>query len=241
MKPDVTGFYNSFAKKYENISLSLKYERSVRITSILRELMSTDLYKKRIKILELGAGTGVVTETIVPYVRGIYTATDISNNMLIQLRKKELGVVLCRCDAHFISFQTNVFDLVICCEVLEHLFSPLQALSEIVRCLKVNGYLLISTPNEESFYSNRMGKQPIERWLSSLELKSLFKRVSLYPVKSYTVYYIFPLLYNLVSARPMIFSALHRIGILQLLENFRFFRPLRNKGLYHIVVCRKLA
>ena len=202
--------------------------------------MSRHLGGKRTNALELGAGTGIATEAIVPHLTGAYyVATDISNGMLIHLKRRELGIPLCQSDAHFLPFRTNVFELTVCCEVLEHLFFSSQALSEISRCGKVNGYLFVSTPNKESFYNSGMSKQPIDRWLSPLELKSLLEKAGFYVVKSFTVYHIPPLLNKLLYFRAWVFSIFHKIRILQLFEGFRSVPFLRNRGLYNIVVCRK--
>lgn len=45
-------------------------------------------------------------------------------------------------------YKSNYFDLITCCEVLEHVFHPEKAISEIYRILKKGGYALLSVPNE---------------------------------------------------------------------------------------------
>lgn len=66
-----------------------------------------------------------------------------------------------------IPYPPSFFDLVICCEVLEHLEKPEGVLSELSRVSKK--YLLLSVPNEPSFsisslfsgqYISRLGKHP---------------------------------------------------------------------------------
>ncbi len=48
-------------------------------------------------------------------------------------------------------FETNSFDAVIICEVMEHLnFNPLPALLEINRVLKPGGYVYVGMPNQAS-------------------------------------------------------------------------------------------
>jgi SAM-dependent methyltransferase len=52
-------------------------------------------------------------------------------------------------------YESDSFDVVIICEVIEHLnFNPLPVLKEINRVLKNGGYIYISTPNQSCF-SNR--------------------------------------------------------------------------------------
>lgn len=49
-------------------------------------------------------------------------------------------------DAHLIPFKSNIFDGVICSEILEHLPNPELCIKEIRRVLKKDGVAFISTP-----------------------------------------------------------------------------------------------
>ncbi|MDR1983062.1 MAG: class I SAM-dependent methyltransferase [Holosporaceae bacterium] len=49
-------------------------------------------------------------------------------------------------DGHRFPFQDKTYDGVICNEVLEHVFNPDEFLSEISRCIKDNGKLLLTVP-----------------------------------------------------------------------------------------------
>ena len=48
-------------------------------------------------------------------------------------------------DAHSLSFEDNVFECIICTEVLEHLHTPHQAIAEMKRVLKPGGTLILTT------------------------------------------------------------------------------------------------
>jgi len=50
-------------------------------------------------------------------------------------------------------FSNEEFDAIICCEGIEHIFSPFQLFSEFSRTLKKGGILVISTPNIQNLYS----------------------------------------------------------------------------------------
>ena len=50
----------------------------------------------------------------------------------------------------YLPFRSNVFDLVISSHVIEHLNNPIKHLLEIYRILKVNGKLILKTPNKFS-------------------------------------------------------------------------------------------
>lgn len=50
-------------------------------------------------------------------------------------------------DAHFLPLRESVFSEIICTEVIEHLDSPFQALSEMKNVLNNDGIILITVPN----------------------------------------------------------------------------------------------
>lgn len=61
-------------------------------------------------------------------------------------------------------FETESFDIIISFEVIEHLYSPTNYLTEMLRVLRKNGLLIMSTPNMISFASRirmLMGGLPI--------------------------------------------------------------------------------
>ena len=70
---------------------------------------------------------------------------SVLGDVRLDIRKtKSVNVVA---DIHFLPLRDNVFDKVICKEVLEHLVSPFNSLKEILRVLVVNGLLIVSFPN----------------------------------------------------------------------------------------------
>ena len=50
-------------------------------------------------------------------------------------------------------FPDQHFDIVTCCEGIEHVFSPFNLFSELNRVLKPGGILVITTPNTQNLYS----------------------------------------------------------------------------------------
>ena len=47
-------------------------------------------------------------------------------------------------DSHYLSFDKQTFDCVVCCEMLEHDKDPFATLAEIYRVLKDRGFLIIT-------------------------------------------------------------------------------------------------
>ncbi len=52
------------------------------------------------------------------------------------------------CNCYDLPYPDNIFDLVVCSEVLEHLEKPKEAIMEMGRVLKNGGTLVMTTPNE---------------------------------------------------------------------------------------------
>jgi len=51
-----------------------------------------------------------------------------------------------RCDGQSLPFNENLFDTIICIDVIEHVTNPHQMIGELVRVLKPEGVLILSTP-----------------------------------------------------------------------------------------------
>lgn len=114
------------------------------------------LPNKNSNICELGAFLGIVSKSLnyfghnviacdIPYFFDreeikYYFAKSSIKSLSFNLRKYEIPI------------SNDSQDLVIACEILEHLnFNPLPIVKEINRILKLGGLLYIATPNADSF------------------------------------------------------------------------------------------
>lgn len=114
-------------------------------------------------ICEVGCGEGELLKILhAQYPNAALFASDISEGEVAKAQKN------CAAQVHYSvqnaedlsQYADNSFDLVVCCEVLEHLPNPQQGLSELMRIGK--SYVLVSTPHE-----------PIWRILNTLRGKYL--------------------------------------------------------------------
>ncbi|MDO8725003.1 MAG: class I SAM-dependent methyltransferase [Candidatus Methanoperedens sp.] len=77
---------------------------------------------------------------------------DIIGESLIELKSN--GVInLIRCDAHYLPFKTDIFDLVFCIELIHHLHPIEEPLAELIRVLKKNHNFYCVEPNKYAFIS----------------------------------------------------------------------------------------
>ena len=103
------------------------------------EVLKTE---KRGKLLDAGAGKGILTEKIVKMGFEVQ-ACDFNPDRF------ELKNLLCKkVDLQKkLPYENEYFDIILCVEVIEHLHDPWHIISELSRILKKNGKLIISTPN----------------------------------------------------------------------------------------------
>ena len=97
--------------------------------------------------LEIGSGEGY----IVSYMQEVeprvgYVGSDITLDMVREGHVNAPTVDWCVCYGEHLPFATTSFDLVLTCEVLEHVMYPAQVLREIHRVSK--RYCLLSVPEE---------------------------------------------------------------------------------------------
>jgi len=99
---------------------------------------------KGLKILDVGCGEGLLGSFLVKdnEVFGV----DIHENKIKNCSNKGIKAKLVEEDS-FLPYADNIFDVVTCCEVLEHLKDPFKMVSEIYRVLKKNGIFLSTVPN----------------------------------------------------------------------------------------------
>jgi SAM-dependent methyltransferase len=91
------------------------------------------------RVLELGAGTGKLTEQLVACGHSV-TATDASETMLARLRRRAPAARAVAAVAEVIPTRRHTFDAVACAQAF-HWFRPEQTLREVARVLRPSGVL----------------------------------------------------------------------------------------------------
>ena len=100
-------------------------------------------------VLDISCGTGYGSKIL--YEAGAYKVIgiDISNEAInfVQNKYNINGVEFIRGDILNINFRENYFDLITCFETIEHVREQEKALRELLRVLKPEGLIIISSPN----------------------------------------------------------------------------------------------
>ena len=107
---------------------------------------------KKIKILDLGCGTGAILAKLRTF--GAVFGADNSKMALRFARKRGLkNLFLCDFNKDLLPFADNYYDVILILDVIEHIKNPRLLLSEISRVLAPDGLLIATAPAYQSLWS----------------------------------------------------------------------------------------
>jgi SAM-dependent methyltransferase len=112
--------------------------------------------------LDVGCGDG---RTSGPWLQSNgfrYLGVDMAANAVRDAQRSGLSAMEIS-DATVLPFVDASFDVVLCIEVMEHLFRPDLAAAEVLRILKPEGVLLVSVPNV-AYWRRRVDLLVFGRW-----------------------------------------------------------------------------
>jgi ubiquinone/menaquinone biosynthesis C-methylase UbiE len=159
------------------------------------------------RVLEVAAGTGLMTAAIAPRVRHL-TAADYSESMLAVLRERMAGAGLSNVEAvhrdiYALGFPPASFDVVVAGNVL-HLVPDLErALEALAHVLRPGGTLITPTfAHDETalawvasrVLANVLG-QPMHRRFTAASLRLALERAGLRIVRAETIRGVIPIAY----------------------------------------------
>jgi 2-polyprenyl-3-methyl-5-hydroxy-6-metoxy-1,4-benzoquinol methylase len=129
-----------------------------------------------LRILDVGFGDGVISE---PLVKAGHYVTAVDLPTVATTANKSKVSALMAGDAETLAFPDATFDLVIASEVLEHLWSPENFVSEAYRTLKPHGSLILETPEGLAGlnYDSHMNYYTVEKLEKMLAPRFSMKKV----------------------------------------------------------------
>ncbi len=112
--------------------------------------------KKTGRILDIGAGTGMFLSYFAE--QGWRTDGVEYSKGAVQYAQKKFNLKLKKGDFLDFHFPRHTYDVITLNNVLEHLYEPVETLTEVYKTLKKDGILVITVPNSKSLGFTLFGK-----------------------------------------------------------------------------------
>lgn len=161
---------------------------------------------KNPRVLDIGAGGGIFLNLLKKL--GLHGLGLEPSTQLVELGKKNFGVILSEGTLGTIPLQDSSFDLITFLEVIEHMQSPREEIELASRCLTQKGKILLVTPNIKSFSAQCLGsrwwsfRQMHIQYFSSRSLDALMRHAGFRLVWSGCFFKSFPLSYYMSNLFP---------------------------------------
>lgn len=170
--------YDQWAKDYEeDLERDFAYRGPQVASEYLGKYVSNDA-----KILDAGAGTGLVGEIIFNKGFTNLIAMDMSEGMLAEARKKNVYQELHQMTmGEPLSFVDNVFDSIISVGVMTEGHAPASSLDELVRITKPGGYIIYTLRTDIYENGGFKEKQKILEDNNKWELVEVSEPISMLP------------------------------------------------------------
>lgn len=124
-----------------------------RFKFLIKELIEQKIrLSKNLKIMDLGCGTGILSNQIESYYPVKIDRVDSSEKMLNQ-NKKIKGKLICYNTSEKNKKIKNKYDIIFLFDVLEHIKNDKKFLSDALYHIKPGGLLVLNVPSLHSFYS----------------------------------------------------------------------------------------
>lgn len=155
-KPSISAFFpSSFSWLYKKREFEYTYENvnmlvaEPDVHTLAYSLVQKYVNSKDCKFLDLGAGEGAFTLRLI--------RNGFNNVEVVELEQKKFKLSQVTCFNHdlnraFSQKLNKLYDFIIAIEVIEHLENPRHFFRQCRNLLKDGGYLLITTPNIESWW-----------------------------------------------------------------------------------------
>ena len=113
-------------------------------------------------VLDVGCGDGSKVGRFCERRSASYHGVDVSQQAVALARQQGLNAQVIE-DASTLPFEDGTFDVVVCCEVLEHLFAPFESAAEARRVLRTGGRYVVTVPNV-AYWRSRLDLALLGRW-----------------------------------------------------------------------------
>jgi len=137
-----------------------------RVDYIRKIIEKFNLFSEKINVLEVGCGGGILSEEIAKMgfnITGIDPSDQSLRSAINHAKDSDLKIIYENGAGENLPFQNNSFDVVLCCDVLEHVHDLPKVISEISRVLKFRGIFIYDTFNR-TFFSKISTIKILQDW-----------------------------------------------------------------------------
>lgn len=150
-----------FLAKLKNGTENLNYGRDILVDWVADFAKDK---KEKIKILDIGCGTGIDILNIKKVVKNCeLSGVETYPTYVKGLKEKGINVVSVNVECEELPFPDASFDVIIANQILEHTKEIFWITSEVSRILKPGGEFIVGVPNLAAFHNRillLLGKQP---------------------------------------------------------------------------------
>ncbi|MBL7197993.1 MAG: class I SAM-dependent methyltransferase [Candidatus Omnitrophica bacterium] len=133
-----------------------KYLHKARVNSILTSLNEIEVagYKKRLKIIDLGCGDGILSQYVAANGRLDVIGVDSDFERLKRAKKivDNKKIKLIEADLVNLCFRNSEADVILLHHVIEHIDDVSKVLKNCFGLLRGGGFLILGIPNENSVF-----------------------------------------------------------------------------------------
>ena len=124
-----------------------------RFKFLIKELREKKIYlSKKLKIMDLGCGNGILSNQIETYRSAKIDRVDSSKKML-KKNKKVKGKLICYNISKKNKILKNRYNIIFLFDVLEHIKDDKKFLLDVLYHIKPGGFLVLNVPSLQLFYS----------------------------------------------------------------------------------------
>jgi SAM-dependent methyltransferase len=167
------------------------------VRSILERTSLNDPHKDM--ILDIGCGTGTVLKLLEEF--GIACGVELSAHAIQFLKKRGLNLLVRSDVSRSLPFKDNVFSVITCLDVLEHLDDDFMLLKEMVRVCRPGGHVILTVPALDVLWSPHDAALHHKRRYTKSQL--LGKILSLHATVTKKTYYNTVLLLPILAVRKL--------------------------------------
>jgi SAM-dependent methyltransferase len=148
-------------------------------------------------ILDIGCGDGGLTKSLT--VNNNVFGVDVSDILVEKAKNVGISAIPLNLETELLPYPDEFFDLIIGCDIFEHLFNYNILLKEIYRCTKKQGELLVSIPIGENkrhkimsvfFNNNKNTSNYFDGIIPDINIKNLSETISIFESHNFIMEYL---------------------------------------------------